>query len=260
MNPSSFHAAIVAAVVLSACATNDQLSLVADADQQSLTRNGVQALISKKKHLVMLRPSAKTVRSNGRPSFVVAMRNMGNASLEFRIADIRAQSAAENGKAVALRIYSYEQLVQEAEDQRNTQLVLAGLAGAANAMAAANAGYVRSTGSYSGRSYGVSPQSFSGTYTASTYDPYRAQAAQRAANAETAANFAAIEAQGEQNLAMLESTIIKDHTLLPGEWFGGSIVLDTPPKSEAGRSEYLIVIGLGGDDHAFRVSQTAAGS
>jgi hypothetical protein len=256
-----FHLGLsVAVVFLSACATNDRVSLVAEPNQQALTRNGVPALISKKKHLVMLRPSGTTMRSGARPSFVVAIRNMSSAPLELRTADLRAELVTGKAKNMAMRIHSYEQLVEEAEDEQKTRLVIAALGGVANSMSAANAGYVRTTGSYTGSTYGASPGSFSGSYSATTYDPYRAQAAQRAASAETATNMEAIQAEGEHNLAVLESTILKDHTLLPGEWFGGAIVLDAPQKSEAGRAEYLVTIPLTGDEHTFRVAQSTAGS
>ncbi len=207
----------------------------------------------------MLKPSTKRMRSDARPSFVVAIRNMDRQPAEFRAADVRAELVTGKSRNLALRIWSYEQLVEEAEDRRNTQLALAALGGVANSMAAANAGYVNTTGSYSGTARGAYPTSFSGTYSATTYDLYRAQAAQRAANADMTANMEAIQAQGEHSLAMLESSIIKDHTLLPGEWFGGSIVLDPPSKSETGRAEYLLTIRLSGEDHTFRVAQSTVG-
>ena len=68
---------ILGAFIVSGCATNDRVSLIADHDQQALTRDGVQTLASKKKHLVMLRPGSRVVRSGTRPAFVVAVRNLG---------------------------------------------------------------------------------------------------------------------------------------------------------------------------------------
>jgi hypothetical protein len=193
------------------------------------------------------------MRSSDRPAFVVAIRNMGKTPLELRVASLRAELMTGKAKNVAIKVHSYDELVEEAEDERKTRLVIAALGGVANSMAAANAGHVRTTGSYSGAGYG-------GTYSATTYDPYRVQAAQRAASAETASNMDAIQADGEQQLAALERTIIKDHTLLPGEWFGGTVVIDAPQKSEAGRAEYLVTIPLEGDEHTFRIAQSAAGS
>ena len=152
-----------------------------------------------------------------------------------------------------MRIYSYEELVDEAEDDRNTRLVIAALAGAANSISAANAGYVNTTGSYS--AYGPYGGSSYGTYSATTYDPYRAQLAQQSAANQTSANIAAIEADGERSLQALSNTIIKDHTILPGEWYGGSVVLATPPKSDSGAAEYRIGVQVGGEAYTFKVAQ-----
>ena len=41
-------------------------------------------------------------------------------------------------------------------------------------------------------------------------------------------------AQGQENLARLKNEYIKDHTLLPGEWYGGTVgialLLETPNR------------------------------
>jgi hypothetical protein len=243
----------IIAVSISACATSDQISLIAEPDQQSLTRDGVQALASKKKHFVMLKPGSRVLRSSARPSFVVAIRNMGDAPLEFRTSDLKAELVSGNRSKAALRIFSYKELVGEAEDERDTQLVIAALAGAANSFSAANAGYANTTGSYS--AYGSNGDSAYGTYSARTYDPYRAQMAQREAANQTANDIAAIEADGERSLETLADTIIKDHTILPGEWYGGSVVLQVPPKSEDGAAEYRISVHVESEAYTFKVAQ-----
>jgi hypothetical protein len=85
-------------------------------------------------------------------------------------------------------------------------------------MSAANAGYTRTYGTYSGSSYGTYSGGLNGTYNsntmgtyaATTYDPAKAYAAQAINNAQTAANMAAIQAQGQQRLNELQNTILKD--------------------------------------------------
>jgi hypothetical protein len=178
---------------------------------------------------------------------------MGKAPIEFRTADLKAELVSGNTKKAGLRIFSYEELVGEVEDQRNTQLVIAALAGAANSFSAANAGYVNTTGRYS--AYGSQGGSAYGTYTATTYDPYRAQLAQQSAANQTADNFAAIEADGERSLEILADTIIKDHTIFPGEWYGGSVVLEAPPKLDDGTIEYRLSVQVGSEAHTFKVAQ-----
>ena len=119
-------------------------------------------------------------------------------------------------------------------------------------MSAANAGYTNTTGSFN--SYGAGGTAY-GTYSATTYDPLRAQVAQQAANAQTANDVAMLRAEGEQNLNRLQQTILKDNTVMPGEWYGGSIVLDPPAQADSGTSSYSIVVDFAGEQHTFAVSQ-----
>ena len=96
-----------------------------------------------------------------------------------------------------------------------------------------------------------------GTYSATAYDPARAQVAQSIAAAETREDFERVRAQGEANIYALETTILKDNTVMPGEWYGGTIVLAPPAKSEQGGKEYSIVVMFGGEEHLFAVSHVA---
>ena len=63
MKLSAFAMAVIA-ISFTACAINDSISLIAEPHQQSLTRDGIQSLASKKKHFVMLRPGSKVVDSS----------------------------------------------------------------------------------------------------------------------------------------------------------------------------------------------------
>jgi hypothetical protein len=96
---------------------------------------------------------------------------------------------------------------------------------------------------------------YSGTYSATTYDAGRAYAAQSINNAETAENFAAIQARGQQRLGELQNTILKDNTVLPGEWIGGIVVLDRPDKGADGIARYQIDVRFGDEVHSFAVNQ-----
>jgi hypothetical protein len=188
------------------------------------------------------------------------MRNMQGTPVNFMTGRMTAEIVSGNNRA-GLRIYAYGELVKEEKTRQTWQALAVGLSGAARSYQAANAGFVHTTGSYNASVYGAGSGytgSVHGAYSATSYDSSRAFAAQEYASARTAADFAAIQAQGEHNLARLQQTIIKDHTLMPGEWFGGLVVLDTPKKSESGLAEYLITIDLGGEAHTFRVRQTPA--
>src|SRR5262245_4013182 len=128
-------------------------------------------------------------------------------------------------------------------------------------MAAANAGYTRTTGVYSGSNStysGALNGSYTGTttgmYSATTYDSGRSYAAQQMASAQTAANFAAIQVNGQQALDELQNSILKDNTVMPGEWIGGVVILDSPIGAN-GAANYSIDVQISGEIHTFAVNQ-----
>lgn len=241
MRTIPFFAAI-SVVVLTACASQ-RIELSAAPGQESIIRDGIPSLVSQKKNLVMLRPNSQLLKGNPRPAFTVAVRNLGAKPETLLETNITAHQTVE-GKQVALRVYRYAELVQEEQTRQTMQAVGAVLSGTARAMNASNAGYVNTTGTVNG--YG---------YTATTYDPLRAQIAQDVASAQTANDFATIRAQGEANLAGLQHTILKDNTVMPGEWVGGTIVLDPPAYSNGAPKSYAITVDFAGEEHEFQVAQ-----
>ena len=96
----------------------------------------------------------------------------------------------------------------------------------------------------------------SGTFTARTYDSYRAFSAQQLASAQTSADFENLRATGEANMARLQGTIIKANTILPGEMYGGQVVLQ-PVKRVKGQSAlYTIAVNLPSETHVFSIRQS----
>jgi hypothetical protein len=85
--------------------------------------------------------------------------------------------------------------------------------------------------------------------------PGRAYAAQAINNAQTAANMAAVQARGQERLGELQNTILKDNTVLPGEWVGGVVVLDVPTAAADGVANYQLNIRFGDEVHSFDVVQ-----
>jgi hypothetical protein len=242
---------------LSACSSNTRISLSAASNQESLTRDGVPALVSKQKYVVMLKPASAVIRSSGRPAFVVAVYNPTRKPTELHVAGISARQAD-----TSVHVYSYEELIAEVQRKQRWATFAAALGGAARAMNAANAGYTRTSGIYSGQTYGTYTGSLNGTYSASTtgvysaatYDSSRAYAAQQMANAQTAADFARIQANGQQALDELQNSILKDNTLLPGEWVGGVVVLDAPVETN-GTASYSVDVRIKDEIHTFAISQ-----
>jgi hypothetical protein len=138
-----------------------------------------------------------------------------------------------------LQVKSYDELVQEERTRQVMGAILVGVAAGANAAAAANAGYGVTPG---GRTY---------------YSPTAAAIAQANASYQNEAMIAGAAAQNHQRMAELEGMVIKDHTLIPGEWYGGQLHIERPQATDAPPT-YLISVTIGGDVHRFDVSQGPA--
>ena len=123
-----------------------------------------------------------------------------------------------NGNDAALKVITYEELVSEERTRQTLAAIGTGLAVAGNAMAASEAGY------YHANSTVYAPRG--GIYQVHTtgYSPTAAAIAQSENATVTNAELvsATIE-RGQANMAMLERAMIKDNTLLPGEWYGGQL-------------------------------------
>ncbi len=249
----SRHSMVIAACILASGCSSDKILLSAGPGQDSIVRNGLLALISQKKHVVMLRPNTRLVKGNKRPSFTVVVLNRGNQPLTLLESNVTAQQTID-GRPTAVHVYQYAELVKE-EETRQTVVLVASIFGAAvRDMNAANAGNVHTTGSYN--SYGSSGNTH-GTYSAVTHDPLRAQIARQAAHEQSRAAQEEQRIQGEQNLSRLEQTIMKDNTVMVGEWVGGSIVLDQPDRTGKDTSDYSITVEFDGERHSFDISHVS---
>jgi hypothetical protein len=67
--------------------------------------------------------------------------------------------------------------------------------------------------------------------------------------------------QGRANMAALERGVIKDNTLMPGEWYGGQLHLSPPVNPPSGNAKnYSIIITVGPDRHVIEVAQAPLGA
>ncbi len=206
--------------------------------QQSLMRDGQPALVSRQKSsLVLVRPASRQLQANGRPVFVVGINNFGKAPVDFRVAQVEAIQHV-GASDYEMRVVTFEMLQQEERNRQVAAAILTGIAGAANAY-----------------SY-TTPSGRTGTF----YSPTAAAIAQSNAAAQNEAMFAATVETGQRNMAVLEQSVIKDNTLMPGEWYGGQLHI-APPTDQAGAQKtYTIVITVGGDRHVIDIAQGPAGS
>jgi Tfp pilus assembly protein PilE len=175
---------------------------------------------------------------------------MGPTPLQFRIADIEATQTV-NGQLASLKVITYEELVQEEHNRQVAAAILVGVAAGANAYSASQAGR------YNSSSTVYTPQ---GAYQVNTvgYSPTANAIAQANASAQNDAMISATIEQGQQNLANLERAVIKDDTIMPREWYGGTLHLQ--PLASSGSNDapktYSITLLVGQDRHMIDIVQT----
>lgn len=239
------------ACLLAGCTSMETVRFQPTKQQQAMVRDGNPALVSRQPNsVVLVRPARREFASSGRPVFIVGINNLGRTPVDFLMSNVGA-SQTENGQEFALHVYTYEQLAQEERNRQIAAAVLTGLAVGANAYSASRAGY------YNANSTVVTPRG--GVYQVNTvgYSPTAAAIAQTNAAAQNEAMIASTIEQGQQNMAQLESAILKDNTLMPGEWYGGQLQLQPPQSPKAGPKVYSIVIQLGPDRHLITIEQAA---
>lgn len=243
--------ALAAASLCASCVTTETVQFKAQSDQQAITRDGQAALVSQRKNsLVIVRPAARQFEIGGRPVFVVAIYNRTNAPQDFRVSNVQVTQIV-GGESAPVKVITYEMLVQEEQTRQVFAAVATGLAAAGNAYSASRAGY------YNSNSTVLTPR---GAYQVQTagYSPTAAAIAQTNASAQNAEMISATIERGQANMAMLERGVIKDNTLMPGEWYGGQLHLAPLVSGDSPTKTYNISILVGSDRHEITVLQGQA--
>lgn len=237
-------------VTLGGCVTSTETVQFrpSNPQQQALMRDGQPALVSRQKNsLVLVRPASRQLQANGRPVYVIGINNLGKTPMDFRMAEVEATQHVAGGSDNAMQVVTYEMLVQEEKNRQVAAAILTGVAAAGNAYSASQAGYGHYTTS-NGRS---------GTF----YSPTAAAIAQGNATAQNEAMISATVEAGQRNMAVLEQSVIKDNTLMPGEWYGGQLHIAPPVASDSGGPKtYTIVITVGADRHVIDITQGRTGA
>ena len=240
--------AAFAAIMLGGCATTETVQFkTSNPQQQSIVRDGRPALVSRQKNTVVLvKPGPREMQAGGRPVFVIGINNLGKAPVDFRVGDVVVNQMVA-GQEYPMQVVTYETLAQEEKSRQVAAAILVGVAGAANAYGASRAGhgsYTNSRGQH--RSF---------------YNPVASAIAQDRAAAQNEAMIAATIETGQQNMMALEQEVLKDNTVMPREWIGGTLHLSPPTTPPSGnRKSYSIIITLGADRHVIDIDQTPVGS
>ncbi len=223
--------------------------------QTELTRDGRQAVSSTRpRSLALLRAHSRAVNRGQRVPFVLAMQNRSKEPLNFSVSAIEVEQLIEGQGATPLEVMTVEKLEQEERSRQVMQAILIGVAAGANAAAAANAGHYRTnTTIYTPRGtiYG----------TTTGYSPALAAVASTNAAIQNQMMIDRAVEDGQRNMERLERDYIKDHTILPGEWYGGTLIMAPPMNAESATPKrYTIRVRVGGDEHVFNVMQEPNGS
>ncbi len=235
-------------LVMSGCATQMKLYPVKLEKQSSMYQKGSKVVISKKKNIIAIK-AKEYFFSSERPTLVVSVYNATEQPFDFSTESI---SATIEGKPI--RIFTYQELAKEIEDQRRSAAIAAALAGFSQVLAAStpstqyHSGTVNST--YTGSGYtGYGTGTYSGYTT--TYNPASTLQAQTLANAQMMQNMTLINQSANSSLNELENIILRKETVRPGTWFGGNIKLDRLPVSED-QKEILVGLNIENDVHQFK--------
>lgn len=230
---------------LSGCASQETIGFRAsNPQQQTMMRDGQPAIVSRRKSsLVLVRPASRKLQARGRPVFVVGINNLSGQPVDFRVDRVEAV------QHVGATDYAMQVINRLVEEERNRQIaaaILTGVAAAGNAYGASQAG----RGTY------TTPSGRTGTF----YSPTAAAIAQNNAAVQNDAMISATIETGQRNMAALEQSVIKDNTLMPGEWYGGQLHFAPPTDKGGDQKSYTIVITVGSDRHVIECNQGPAGS
>lgn len=233
---------------LSGCVTNNETVQfkASNPQQQAMMRDGQPALVSKSKSsIVLVRTASRQLQANGRPVFVIGINNLGKQPVDFRVGQVEAIQHV-GATDYSMQVVTFEMLQQEERNRQVAMAILGGVAAAGNAYSASRAGY----GTY------TTPGGRTGTF----YSPTAAAIAQNNAAVQNEAIFAATIESGQRNMVALEQAVIKDNTLMPGEWYGGQLHIAPPTDQAGGLKSYTIVITVGQDRHVVDIAQGPAGA
>jgi hypothetical protein len=208
-------------VFCTGCVTagNETVQFQAQKTQQVMMRDGESTITSRAlRSIVTMRSADRKVGS--RPVFIVGMQNISRQPLEFRVGEIAATQIVGGQPVAQLKVFTYDELVQEEQNAQVGRAVLVGVLGGVSAGLA-------------GRNEGLQNQ----------------VAYQNAVLASQ------VGAAGAQNLAALEQLALKDQTVLPGETYAGKLYVQGPDTQNGGAKMYSLIVQIGPDRHEIVITQ-----
>lgn len=255
--------ALSGAIVLSGCTTTYGFlePCVNTSTQEMMYSNGQRAIVSKLNNTAIV-VTPTSFESGGRMRVYVQTANRTEKKFDFDSENltVRTESLAERKY---LHVYTYDDLVAEERSRQAWAAFAIALSGVSNSIAASNAGYSYTTGTYSG-SYGgniyspYGPSSYgydgtySGTYSGTTYNPYISQLAQQQATNQMTSQLTSIEAKSSSVIESLGNSILRYNTVYPNSICGGQVEIDAPTVDENKETFLLLRLRTGNEIHRFK--------
>ena len=133
------------AALVAGCVTTETVQFRPKAQQEAMIRDGQAALISRRKNsIVMIKPASRQFQVGGRPVYAVGIYNLSGVPINFLMANVQVNQLVNN-QTVALKVFTYDELVTEERNRQVAMAIIGGLAAGANAYSASQAGRYSST-------------------------------------------------------------------------------------------------------------------
>lgn len=230
----------------------NKISTLPDKNQTFFFKDGRHVIVSRKPNsIATIAASQEKFPINTRPSFIIAVNNLSSQPVTFS-----TENVAFTMEGKELKVFSYQELVQEIEQQRRSAAMTHALIGAAGVLGATmDGGRTYHSGTYQTQTsiYGnnnLYTGNTAGVYSGTTYDPLATLQTQNTINAQTANNIAAVNSAADKRLNIVQNRILKKETVLPNTWYGGYVRISnlgepkTPKKIKS-------TISIGEDIHEF---------
>ena len=125
------------AVAVGACVPKEKMAFNAGPQQQTIVRDGRNAILSKKKgSTVAVSPASRDIARGSRPVFVVGIQNNGKIPGDFRVAQVSVVQIQNGAPSRAMPVVTYDQFVTEELTRQVIGALLVGVAAAGNSVAA----------------------------------------------------------------------------------------------------------------------------
>jgi len=218
----------------------NKISTLPAKNQSSFFKDGRQVIVSRKPNsIVTIAASQENFPVNTRPSFIIVVNNISPQPVTFS-----TENVVFTMEGKELKVFSFQELVQEIQQQRRSAATTHALIGALGILGASmQGGRTYHSGTYQS-------QNTIETYSGTTYSPLATLQAQTTFGALTANNIAAINSAAEKQLYTVQNTILKKQTVLPNTWYGGYVRIGNLAEPEAPKS-IKSTITVGKDVHEF---------